>query len=83
MHGGTLPRWLRGKKTVRNLKCEDKMDPRLEDKEARSTCIIDMSVGKGGKRNFLEAYLGRYRATGQKMRERGLGEATHSSHYAT
>ena len=37
MHGGTLPRWLKGKRIGRNLKCEDKVDPRLDDKKARSS----------------------------------------------
>ena len=46
MHGGTLPRWLQGKGIGENIKGKVEVASRKRQEE-RSTCIIDMSVGKG------------------------------------
>ena len=58
----------------KNLKGEEKVDLRLDDKNARSTTLLVRSVGKGARRKISKAYPGRCRASGKKgKRERGLG----------
>ena len=38
------------------LKCEDKVNPRLDDKRARSSFIIGKVGWKGGKEKNFKAY---------------------------
>ena len=55
MHGRTLPRWLKGKRMGKNLKGKEMVDPRIKDKEARSTYIIGKGrLERGKEKCFLD-----------------------------
>ena len=69
MHGGTLPRWLKGKEMKKNLKGEEKVDPRQND-----NYIIGKIGWNWGKEENFRAYPGRCRASGTiGENKRGLG----------
>ena len=55
MRGEALPRWLKGKRIRRNLKCEGKVASRQKTRWlGQVALLVERSVGKGAKGKFWE-----------------------------